>query len=115
VRAAEAALSTPGARQPADAAWTLARRAFYAGEHARALQRLVKLRPEQDELALHALLRAGCLRALGHTNDSAAAFREAMSASHDARFKAVTLMLAAQAAAPFTANAGPWSTTPAAP
>ena len=63
VRAAEAALSRGSAAQ-LDAEWTLMRHAFYAGKYADALDRLVKLRPQPDELALHALFRAGCLRAL---------------------------------------------------
>lgn len=108
VRAAEAALRVPGADEP-EAAWTLARHAFYRGDYAQALERLGKLRPEPDERALHALLRAGCLRALGRGSESAAAFREAAVASADAAFKAAVLQLAGQAATPFPRDAGPWS------
>ena len=113
VRAAEAALRAPAAAD-SDAAWTLARHAFYAGDHARALDRLSQLKPEQDERALHALLRAGCLRALGQSSASAAAFRDAAGTSRDASFKAAALRLAARAATPFPADAGPWSLTRAA-
>jgi hypothetical protein len=108
VRAAEASLRTPGAQDP-DAAWTLARHAFYAGDYAGALDRFAELRPYPEDRALHALLRAGCLRALGRPSQSAEAFREAAAASHDARFKAVASQLADQAAAPFPADAGPWT------
>jgi spermidine synthase len=108
VRAAEVALRVPAAVD-ADAAWTLARQAFYSGDYAQALERLAKLQPEQDERALHALLRAGCLRALGDFGQSAAAFREAAAASHDETFKRVALQLSAQTAGPFAPDAGPWS------
>ena len=108
VRAAEASLRVPAA-QDSDAAWTLARHAFYAGDYAQALDRLSKLQPVQDERALHALLRAGCLRALHQPTQSAAAFREATALSRDASFKEAALQLAARAATPFPADAGPWS------
>jgi hypothetical protein len=108
VRAAEVALRSQAAGDT-DAAWTLARHAFYAGDYVQALDRLGKLQPEQDERALHALLRAGCLRALGQPSQSAVAFREAATTSRDASFKAAALRLADQAATPFPAEAGPWS------
>jgi tetratricopeptide (TPR) repeat protein len=110
VRAAEAALRAPGAVDTA-AAWTLARRAFYAGDYAQALDRLGKLQPKHDDRARHALLRAGCFRALGQTSQSAAAFREAAATSRDATFKAAALQLATRAAIPFAAEAGPWSSS----
>ena len=108
VRAAEAAMRAPGGTDT-DAAWTLARHAYYAGDYAQALERLNRLQPAPDELALHALLRAGCLRALAQPTQSAAAFREAAARSRDAAFKAAALQLARQAAAPFSTGAGPWS------
>jgi tetratricopeptide (TPR) repeat protein len=108
VRAAEAALRAPG-EADSGAMWTLARRAFYGGDYARALERLAKLEPEPDERALHALLRAGCLRALGQFAQSAATFREAAGASRDPAFRHVALQLSGQAARPFAANDGPWS------
>jgi spermidine synthase len=108
VRAAEAALSAPG-EADSDAAWTLARRAFYGGEYAQALERLAKIEPEPDERAVHALLRAGCLRALGQFAQSAAALREAAAASRDPAFRHIALELSGQAAKPFVANDGPWS------
>jgi hypothetical protein len=74
VRAAEAALRAPAAADT-DAAWTLARHAFYAGDYAQALQRLDRLEPEPEDRALHALLRAACLRALGRPAQSAGAPR----------------------------------------
>jgi tetratricopeptide (TPR) repeat protein len=108
VRAAEAALRAPG-EADSGAMWTLARRAFYGGDYAQALELLAKLEPEPDERALHALLRAGCLRALGQFAQSAAAFREAATASRDQAFKAAALQLAVAAARSFAADAGPWS------
>jgi spermidine synthase len=114
VRAAEAALSAGSSPHP-DAQWTLMRRAFYAGQYAEALGRLATLAPQPDELALGALFRGGCMRALGQTDESAAAFRQAAQASHDPRFKAAALQLAARAATPFTTEAGPWSTSAESP
>jgi hypothetical protein len=116
VRAAELALRARAAADAdADAVWTLARRAFYAADYGLALERLAQLKPEHDERALHALLRAGCLRGLQRASESAAAFREAATASREPRFRAAALRLAELAAAPFAAAAGPWSTRPAAP
>jgi spermidine synthase len=108
VRAAEAALRAPGDTD-ADAAWTLARHAFYAGDYAQALGRFDRLQPARDDRALHALLRAGCLRALGQPTLSAAAFREAAALSRDASFKTVATQLAERAATAFSAEAGPLS------
>jgi spermidine synthase len=109
VRAAEAALRTHRASPPMAAGWTLARQAFYTGDYARALNELDRVQPEPTEVALHALLRAGSLRALGNVSDAEAAFRKAAAASHHPGFKAAVSTLAAQAAAPFVADLGPWS------
>jgi tetratricopeptide (TPR) repeat protein len=114
VRAAETALRARAAADT-DAAWTLARRAFYAGDYAQALERLSNLQPRRDERALHALLRAGCLRALGQPSQSAAAFREAAALTRDAAFKAAALQLSTRAALPFAAEVGPWSLGPSQP
>lgn len=108
VRAAEAALRAPAAADT-EAAWTLARRAFHAGDYAQALDRLSQLHPEQPDRAHHALLRAGGLRALGQSAESAAAFREAAATSRDATFKGAASQLASHATTPFVAEAGPWS------
>jgi len=109
VRAAEAALKTTRGSQLTAARWTLARRAFYTGDYARALEQLQNIQPQHDEVAQHSLLRAGSLRALGRTSEARAAFEQAAGASHDARFKSAALMLAAQAEAPFAADLGAWS------
>ena len=109
VRAAVAAQRERPSAQRTAATWTVARQAFYAGDYARALRELETLRPEHDEVAQHALLRAGCLRALGRVDEAAAAFQRAGEASHDARFKAAVQTFAAQAAAPFALDEGPWS------
>ena len=108
VRVAEAALRAPGPSDP-DAAWIVARHAFYSGDYARALARLSQLNPEPGERALLALLRAGCHRALGQASASSAAFREAAAASRDPSFRARALRLAERAALPFAADAGPWA------
>jgi spermidine synthase len=71
VRAAEAAMRAPG-NADVDAAWTLARHAFYAGDYAQALELLDRLQPAPEDRALRALLRAACLRALGQPTQSAA-------------------------------------------
>jgi spermidine synthase len=120
VRVAEAALARPGAPSVAagaryavlqDARWLLARRAFYARDYARALSQLDALTPEPGQQALHALLRAGTLRALGGTAESAQAFRAAASGSHDRAFQAACQTLAEHAADPID-PAGPWSMRP---
>jgi hypothetical protein len=108
VRAAEAARAA-GASPHSEAAWTLARRDFHAGRYAEALDRLAALKPEREALALHALLRAGCLRALGRADESAAAFDQAAEASRDQRFKTMVQALATYAAAPVAASEGPWN------
>jgi predicted RNA polymerase sigma factor len=87
----------------------LARRAFYAGDYAGALEQLQSIQPEHDEVAQHSLLRAGSLRALDRTGEARAAFEQAAGASHHARFKSAALMLAMQAEGPFAADLGPWS------
>ena len=111
LRAAEAAVKQAGAPHR-EALWTLARRAFYDGDYRLALERLDALKPAHDERALHALLRAGCLRGLGRVSESAEAFRRAAEASDDALFKPVVLALAAQASAPFELGAGPFQGAP---
>jgi hypothetical protein len=87
VRAAEAALKQ-GGRPPREAVWTLARHALYTADYAAALRHLATLEPAPDEVALHAFLRARALFGLGRSDESAAAFRQAESASHDPAFKA---------------------------
>jgi spermidine synthase len=123
VRLAERALARPGAREvlaqpraaPArygvlhDAAWLLARRAFYARDYASALGLLAQIAPEPQQLDVHALLRAGALRALGQTEASASAFRAAAAASRETAFRTECAALADHAALPFTPEAGPWS------
>jgi spermidine synthase len=111
VKAAEAATasSLPSAQRTA-ASWVLMRRAFYAGDYARALTWLDAIRPDPEEVAQHALLRAGCLRALGRANAARLAFAEAAEASHDVRFKAAATALAAAAESPFAPERGPFST-----
>ncbi|HKP63030.1 MAG TPA: fused MFS/spermidine synthase [Polyangiales bacterium] len=94
LRAAEAAQEVGTPVQRTAATWTVARRAFYAGDYARALRELETLHPDQEEVAQHALLRAGCLRALGRTSEAEAAFQRAAGASHDLRFKAAAGRLA---------------------
>ena len=95
-----------------DAQWMLARRAFYTSDYASALEQLEHLDPAPEERARHALLRAGCLRALNRTEESARAFREAAANSSDTAFRAHARALAELAANAFDASSGPWSDTP---
>jgi hypothetical protein len=115
LRAAEAALRIPNGPQLTAASWALARRDFYAGEYVRVLAELQSIHPEAGEVALHALLEGGCLRALGRPREAEAAFRRAAEASRDARFKAAALRLATRAAAAFAPDRGPWSLESAPP
>jgi spermidine synthase len=115
LRAAELALQGPRSAQRTAATWPLARRAFYAGEYSRALELLESLEPEPDEMAQHALLRAGCLRALGRANEAEAAFRRAAEASRSSAFKAAASSLAARTAEPFAVDRGAWSIESAPP
>jgi tetratricopeptide (TPR) repeat protein len=109
MRAAEAAVRNGSGSQRTAAGWTVARRAFYAADYARALDELKSIHPEPDEIAQYALLRGGCLRALGDASEAEAAFRQAAEASHDERFKSAALTLATTATASFEAERGPWS------
>jgi hypothetical protein len=119
VRLAETALARPRARAPngqryavlQDAGWLLARRAFYARDYQHALMRLRELTPEPSQRALHALLSAGALRALGEATASAEAFRAAAAVSSDPTFQAACQTLARHAAEPIGED-GPWSLPP---
>jgi tetratricopeptide (TPR) repeat protein len=90
-----------------DAAWTLARRAFYTGDYARALDILASFTPRPDEASRHALLRAGCLRALGREAQSVVALESAAQASHDRVFQSAMRKLVAQSKQPFAPERGP--------
>ena len=92
-----------------DAAWMLARRAFYAGDYARALELLRGLQPEPSEQARRWLLIAGCLRALQQYDASARAFASAAAASGDPSFRAACTRLASQTAQTFEPRDGPWA------
>lgn len=108
VRIAEVALQGPPSAQRTAATWTVARHAFYGGDYARALELLASVKPASGEVAQHALLRAGCLRALGREKEAKAAFRHAGDASRDARFKAAAAKLAERSATPVVESEGPW-------
>jgi spermidine synthase len=90
-----------------DAAWTLGRRAFYTSDYARALEILSSFEPQPDQAARHALLRAGCLRALDRPREAAIAFDNAISTSHDPSFQASLRDLVRSIARPFPPDFGP--------
>jgi len=89
-----------------DAAWVIARRAFYTGDYGRARELLERLQLEPSEQARRWLLLAGSLRALREHEASTRAFTSAAAASGDAGFRATCTKLAAQTG--FDPDAGPW-------
>ncbi len=91
----------------AKVAWTMARRAFYVGKFAEAATWLGRIEPFPEDAPRHALLTGGCLRALGRTDDAAAAFRRAASLSHDPAFQRSARELALHAGDGFATDAGP--------
>jgi hypothetical protein len=80
-----------------DAAFVLARRAFYRGDYGRARELLERVQLEPSEQARRWLLLASSLRALQQHDASASAFASAAAASGDAGFRATCTKLAAQA------------------
>jgi len=94
-----------------DAARMLARRAFYEGDYARALELLNRIQPQPNEQARHWLLVAGCLRALGQYEASASAFLSSGAKSSSASYRATCTTLASQVATTFDPRSGPWTTS----
>lgn len=70
---------------------------------------LATVPPESVGAAHHALLVGGSARALGRVDEAAAAFREAARRSLVAPVRAHAEALAAQAAAPWPADVGPFA------
>jgi hypothetical protein len=85
------------------------RRAFYAQDHARALQLLQRVYVEPEAKATHALFVAGCLRALGQPTASRDAFRRAAASSSSVAFQEAARALADATERSFTREQGPWS------
>jgi hypothetical protein len=105
VKAAERALVRDPRR--VDAAFALARRAFYASEWQVALDRLGPIDPRAIGPAKYWLLRGGAERALGRFEDAGRSFARAADASKHEGFRAAVMALANDPAAPWPPEAGP--------
>jgi tetratricopeptide (TPR) repeat protein len=69
------------------ASFLLARRAFYENDFAGADARLAAMDPASVSAATYWFLRGSCADALGRPDDAASAFRRAVAASSDERFR----------------------------